>query len=113
MPSEESAAVASAVEEPALSIDDLPDDLQRLARDYQRQRPGVQLDPKRYLVIGEADKGLVASGGRDVPDDDALVSFAITETTVSCEAVHVRSRVLIAARTPPANAPPEDVPSFS
>jgi hypothetical protein len=113
MPSEESATVASAVEEHALSVDDLPQDLERLIRQYERERPGVRLEPRRYLVVGEAKEGLVTLGGGDLPDDDELVTFAITETTMSCEAVHVRSRVLIAARTPPANAPPEDTPSVS
>ena len=96
MPTDE--APARAVEEPVLSIDDLPDQLQRLVHRYESDWPNVRLVPRGYIVTGPTGDVPAPIGLGDVPAVDELVSFAVTETVVSSDKVEVRSHLLVAAR---------------
>lgn len=81
---------------PRLTIDELPSDIQELVRRYEASHPGVRLWLLQYLSISAEPDKRAAEGIDDLPDDDNLVTLAITETVVSAELVEVHSRVLIA-----------------
>jgi hypothetical protein len=92
MPDVASQAVA---EPPALSLDVLPEAIQRLARDYEHGRPGVRLEPRQYLTVGDAP---VSRGAGGMPEADDLVTITVTETIATSDEIRVLSHVLVAAR---------------
>jgi hypothetical protein len=89
---------AEARRPPEPTLDDLPDDLRELAREYESSRPGVRLTPLRYITIGGAD-GLTVAGTADLPDD-GLVSLFVTRTIADADRAEVTSRVLLARAAP-------------
>jgi hypothetical protein len=76
----------------------LPERLQRLVDDYQRDHPAVRLVPRTYVGVDEGGSTVV--GAADVPAEDQLVSLGITETVLDADAVRVRSHLLLAAAIP-------------
>ena len=105
MPADDSPAGADSREEPGLSVDDLPEQLQRLVRSYERDWPEVRLVPRGYIATGPTGDALPSIGLGEVPADDELVSFAVTETVMSSKSVQVRTHLFIAARVPSAVPP--------
>jgi hypothetical protein len=85
----------------ALAAEDLPEELQRMVRHYERDHPGIRLEPLRYLTVGspgEAKSSLAIEG---LPSDNELIFLSVTETISVLERIAVRSLVLIAARHQP------------
>jgi len=84
---------------PALSRDDLPPEMRQLLENYEASHSGVTLTPVRYVSIGAPGQSAMPAPG-DLPPDAALVSLVLTQTIVDAEQIDVRSRVLLATRTP-------------
>lgn len=72
-----------------------PEPLMRLFHEYQASHPESDLTPVFLLSLDAAGQSLAGYG--DLPGDDEMVLFNVTETVASASIVRVYTHVLIAA----------------
>jgi hypothetical protein len=80
----------------------LPADIVRLVERYEAEHPGVRLMPLRYVSVGSPSESTAVTLDAALPSDSDLVSLIVTETMVDAGRVEVRSRILLAGITRPA-----------
>ena len=93
-------AQEDAVATQPIDLASVPEPLMRLFSEYQASHPGSELTPVFLLSLDAAGQSLAGSG--DLPGDDEMVLFNITETVASASIVRVYTYVLIAAAGEPA-----------
>jgi hypothetical protein len=77
---------------------DLPSPIVRLLDEYERGHPGIQLRPLRLVQFDGRDPTVNPATSAPLPDVDQLVTFNVTETVVTPDALTVRSYLLLAQR---------------
>jgi hypothetical protein len=73
----------------------VPEALMHLFHDYQASYPESELTPVFLLSVDAAGQSLAGDG--DLPGDDEMVLFSVTETVASASIVRVYTHVLVAA----------------
>ncbi len=86
-----------------IDLTSVPEPLMRLFREYQASHPESELTPVFLLSLDAAGQSLAGYG--DLPGDDQMVLFSITETVASASIVRVYTHVLIAAAGEGAGGP--------
>jgi hypothetical protein len=87
--------------ERGVALEELPDSLRQLVADYERTHPDVRLVPLAVLRSGQAEQQALAAGSLvELPDEDSIVCFSVTETTLSAESAQVRTHTLVASLAP-------------
>ena len=97
-PQEDSEPTASASNMEPLNRECLPASMLQLIEKYEVGHPSAKLVPLRYISLGYPDE-VAPSCAAELPEDTALVSLVVTETVVDAQQIHVKTRVLLAART--------------
>lgn len=99
----EPSAAGEATEGAGTSVShSMPADIVRLIERYKAEHPGVRLIPLRYVSVGSPAESMAATIDAALPPDGDLVSLIVTETMVDAGRVEVRSRILLAGITRPA-----------
>lgn len=83
-----------------VALQDVPGQLRRLLADYERAHPEVRVVPVALFGSWEPEGELPTGRLDELPDEDEMVCFSVTETTLSASSAEVRTRTLVAAIAP-------------
>jgi len=89
---------APTLETRPIDVAALPAAIVRLMQEFRDRHQGAELSPVRYLTVG--DDGYAVAGNGELPAEDDLVLFSVTETVASSGSFSVTAHVLAAESGP-------------